>query len=370
MNNIDTKNSINKNKRIYYLDFLKAISIILVIYVHYPWINESKASNISMCITIIAVPLFFMVNGTLMLMKKLDIKKHFKKIIIITTSCIIWKILIFFICLITKKIEISNYKIYEILLYLFTANNLKGVPTEHFWFLYALIKIYIIYPFVYMAMKKDRKYLIIILVLCVTFSFGIDMLNKTSIFLNNKFGMPKISFNTFKDTYNPIGSNTQYLSFFILGYLIHTKFYDNKKISIKNSMILMLTAIIGIGLIFFTRYIQVGSFFDGQYTRIDNDYSNIGNLILCITIFTFFSIVEFNNEIFNKIVCFIGSRTINIYYIHMLVLSFASEIHKNLIKYNGAKVNLLRTLIVFTICIVITEILKLIKPVKKLLNLS
>ena len=60
----------SQNKRIGYFDLLKTISIFLVIYVHYPWISTSKGSNLTMIMTIIAVPLFFMINGALLLGKR------------------------------------------------------------------------------------------------------------------------------------------------------------------------------------------------------------------------------------------------------------------------------------------------------------
>lgn len=63
------------NSRINYFDVLKTICIFLVIFVHYPWISESKWANLSMIITIIAVPLFFMINGALLLEKEIFDKK-------------------------------------------------------------------------------------------------------------------------------------------------------------------------------------------------------------------------------------------------------------------------------------------------------
>lgn len=357
-----------KKKRIYYLDFIKSISIILVIFVHYPWISSSPASNISMCLTIIAVPLFFMVNGALMFSKELDIKKHINKTIVILISCATWKILILSICLIAKKVSINNYNLIDILLYCLTSKNLNGVPAEHLWFLYALIKIYIIFPFVYIAMQKNRKYLIWILIYCIIFSFGIDFLNNMSKYLNTTFGIIKVNFNVFKDTYNIIGNNTQYLTFFIFGFLLHNKFY-NTKLSVKDSILIFFGIVFGFCFIIFTRYIQTGNFVTGKYIRIDNDYGNIGNLTLCISLFIFFSKVTFKNRLFNKCINFIGSRTINIYYIHMLVLLFISNIHKYFIRFNGAKLNFARTIIVLIICIAITEFMKLIKTVKKILNL-
>ena len=146
----------SQNKRIGYFDLLKTISIFLVIYVHYPWISTSKGSNLTMIMTIIAVPLFFMINGALLLGKRnFNIKEHYKKLMWIIVGTISWKILILSICMITKRIDISNFSITEVFNYLFTAKNLLDVPAEHFWFMYALIRIYIIYPFIRLAFEKN-----------------------------------------------------------------------------------------------------------------------------------------------------------------------------------------------------------------------
>ena len=59
-------------KRINYFDVLKALSIIFVIYLHYPWTSASWGTNITMMICYIAVPLFLMINGTLILNKKIN----------------------------------------------------------------------------------------------------------------------------------------------------------------------------------------------------------------------------------------------------------------------------------------------------------
>ena len=67
------------NNRVNYFDVLKMICIFLVIFVHYPWISESKCSNLSMIITRIAVPLFLVINGALLLGKETFDKKNIIK---------------------------------------------------------------------------------------------------------------------------------------------------------------------------------------------------------------------------------------------------------------------------------------------------
>lgn len=54
----------NEKVRIYYLDFLKAIAITLVVFCHYVWIpDNSFLGNVLMLLAWSAVPCFFMVNG-------------------------------------------------------------------------------------------------------------------------------------------------------------------------------------------------------------------------------------------------------------------------------------------------------------------
>ena len=107
----------------------------------------------------------------------------------------------------------------------------------------------------------------------------------------------------------------------------------------------------------------MGSFLDGRYHRILNDYNKIGDLIMSSSIFILFSQIPFKE---NKIITYIGSRTINIYYIHMIIVGYAyTYILPYFIKFTGTKLNLIRTILVLIISIGITEILKKVKLIKK-----
>ena len=75
----NTNSRQSTNTRIYYFDAIKTLAIFLVIFVHYPMISDSMPSNLSMLLTYVAVPLFFMVNGALLLRKPIDVKKTLQK---------------------------------------------------------------------------------------------------------------------------------------------------------------------------------------------------------------------------------------------------------------------------------------------------
>lgn len=365
---VQTHNLLNlPNKRIGYLDLLKTISIFLVIYVHYPWISNSKGSNLTMIMTIIAVPLFFMVNGALLLGKKnFNIKEHYKKLMWIIVGTISWKILILFICLITKRVDILNFSVTEIFNYLFTAENLLDVPAEHLWFMYSLIRIYIIYPFIRLAFEKDNKYLKYILLYSFIFSFGIELLNMAFFTFSGKGVMDKLSGIT--STFSPINDLT-YITYFILGYILHNKFYKEQNVfEIKKIILPIFIYLFGLMLVLVARYVQVGTLLDGAYQRIHSDYTKMGDLIMTCAVFILFCKIPIKE---NKFINFIGSRTINIYYVHMILVAYSSTYLLPLFnKWVGFKLNFIRTIIILGISIIITEIMKKIKPLKKILYLS
>ena len=357
----------SQNKRIGYFDLLKTISIFLVIYVHYPWISTSKGSNLTMIMTIIAVPLFFMINGALLLGKRnFNIKEHYKKLMWIIVGTISWKILILSICMITKRIDISNFSITEVFNYLFTAKNLLDVPAEHFWFMYALIRIYIIYPFIRLAFEKNNKYLKYILLYSFIFSFGIELLNMVFFTFSGKGIMDK--FSGIASTFNPINDLT-YVTYFILGYILHNKFYDEQNtLEFKKIVLPIIVYLLGLILVLVARYVQVGTLLDGVYQPIHSDYTKIGDLIMTCAIFILFSKIHVKE---NRFINFIGSRTINIYYIHMILVAYSATYLLPLFNsWTGAKLNFIRTIVILIISIIITEVMRKIKPLKKILYLS
>lgn len=89
-------------ERFVYLDFIKVLAIYFVCFYHYNNFQIDILSNPSFltyssyfikCISSTGVPLFFMVNGALMLTRKYDLKKHTKKIINIIALTVIWGII-------------------------------------------------------------------------------------------------------------------------------------------------------------------------------------------------------------------------------------------------------------------------------------
>lgn len=359
-----------QNKTIYYFNLIKALSIFLVIYVHYPWISQSRGSNLTMLMTIIAVPLFFMVNGALLISKEFNIKKHINKLTKLIFATIAWKILITIVWSLIGQVNIQDYTITEILLSLFTNYRLGNVPTEHLWFMYSLFKIYIIFPFIKIFLDNgdNKKYLKSILIFLFIFSFGIEFINTFIKIINTKFELTflnNVNFEMFNNAYNPT-TDTNLLFYFLFGYYLYYKHPEKKKYSFKNYILITLYYVIGLSSVLIVRYFQCGSLLDGNYERVVNDYCKIGTFFMSYSVFILCSKVTIKN----KIIDYLGSKTFNIYFIHMLLVSLLLTYIYPIIKVSGAKINIIRTLIALLISIILTELLKRIPIINKILNIK
>ena len=79
---------VNLMKRIEYIDIIETIAIFFVVYIHNNTIiGTTSMANISLQFSsIISVPLFFICNGTLLFSRKLNIKRIYKKSLMVFIS--------------------------------------------------------------------------------------------------------------------------------------------------------------------------------------------------------------------------------------------------------------------------------------------
>lgn len=354
-----------EKERIIYFDILKIISIICVIYLHYPWISQSPSSNITMLICLFAVPIFFMVNGALVMSKTINIKRHYKQIGKYFLMLIIWKTITILLFCSINQINLFDYEFHKIFLTIFSNYNLPGIPTEHLWFLYALIKLYLIVPFISIFIEKYDNSLKYIILVCFLLSFGIESISFLNIVLNKFYSISIIDINYINLSYNPL-TICRDITYFLLGYYLHKKYYK-QKLSNRSIIFLILLFLFGLGLLIFARYVQTDMLITGAYVRIKNDYSKIGTLIMSISLFVMATYIP-NKKV--KIINFLGKRTLNIYLIHMIICKLLVMYVAPVLKIYGSKGNIIKTFLVLLISIIVTELLKKIKIVNKLLLLT
>lgn len=357
---------VEENSRLTYIDYLEAIAMFCVVCCHYyAVIGEGVSANMYMLfVKCFGVPIFFLANGALMFQRKFLLRKHLKKtgMLIVTTAA--WKaiyLLLQYIRLpagssIWKKSDLWNY---------FCGGNLSDpyVPAEHFWYMYALIGVYLVFP-LFAAIYKEKKTYYFYLILLL---FFIPVITEADAFIANMTNK-NISFSVIRDTYIPFAQGRDYLLFFLLGPFIHKYFYqtDNKK---KSRIVAGITALLGIVLLVVEYYMQNGTL-GGACKALDGDYRRLSTLFMAVGIFALFATIDFKAEKINSFMKLISLRTIEIYVMHMLIAYTVSEWIINRITRTGVYMLILQAFVVMLCSLGITEILSFLPGVRRILGLT
>lgn len=216
----------------YKLDYIRSISCILVIVIHianyycrafYDLTSFSYLGAVIFnALSRISVPIFFMISGSVLLHKKYGLKRCYKRVIEKTITLIIITIIYYFWdkYFMGKDINIIS---------------LISTPERAMlWFLYAIIGIYIVLPFIKNlvdGMDKNEEKLFVLL---------------WTIF-NGIFYLLKI-----KPSYPvPIISGTYYLGYFVIGHIVY-KYKDSFNIKKYNVHLIILFILSMFCIIYFT----------------------------------------------------------------------------------------------------------------------
>ena len=132
------------NNWVFYIDVLKLISVFFVIYYHAfmvdidilsmrlgAFINYALHAVFSIC-----VPMFFLVNGFLLLRKPLDIKKHTTRMFKLVLCVVFWNA----ICALLNLLMDHNFNVRDYARKLLSA--------DYMWFLQALFIVYVFSPMI------------------------------------------------------------------------------------------------------------------------------------------------------------------------------------------------------------------------------
>lgn len=290
------------NLRIKYHDNLKFMAFIMVICIHvvatylYGGVPIKTFSgmflNIINSISRVCIPIFFMVSGVFLYNKKeIEFKKFYINKFI--------NIIVPFLLIATFTFVIENrYNLNFIVLKEFIKSILQQTYTFHFWYVYALIQILLLSPFlskiVHSSSKEELIILIFILFLGTCFINSIDdliLLLKKSLHMElfpNIFG---------------------YIGYTFLGYYLANNDITKKQ---YNSILIIgfLSLIYTIGCTFYiSDYLTFETF---------NKYNTVNVLLSSIAIFLLFK------KIFNKQYFFTGFTKFTYfgYLVHMLFLNF------------------------------------------------
>lgn len=345
----------NTKEKIYYYEVMRIIACIFVIMNHTAYVFERyvemgnimwMSSNFLFFMSKTAVPIFIMITGSLILKKEEGYESIFRnRLLKLLITIIIWTII--YECVLLNKIV----NIEEIMNAL--KNALKSPIYLHFWYLYMLIGLYIMTPFIKKMIKQfeDKDYIIFLSIWFIV----------TSLipFLNTMYPVeiPK---------YMDLSIFSGYIGIYILGYYLDNKKIDNNKFKIAT-------------IIFFISII-LSVIITWDYSRKTGyTWNLLDNVIMAPIVMSsaaLFIIIKYlcskysvHIQKINKVIIDISSSTFGIYIVHMIVISkiYTTPL-KGLLLINNRNPligSLILDLIVFLISYLIVKVLKLIPILKK-----
>ena len=276
------------------IDIIRILAFIFIVLLH--TVNIQYGVNIWILlygIISIGVNLFIMVSGYLLLDKSEKMSVFFKKRI-----KGIFPLFIFFNVV---YIFVNKVKIMPVL-------QGKEIVAPHFWYIYMILGLYFITPWLQKVLKFAKKETFIILVLW----FLCSILNPHLI----KFDLPRIPFSHF-----PI---TEFIGYYILGYYIKV---DRNKIKKVPFSIIIIIYLIG----FFISAISTKYVLLKTGNRISDffDKNSLGTFFMTVSFFTFFIKLDFKNR--NETVKIVSNSTYFAFLVHLLVLKIVVKFSDEMI---------------------------------------
>ena len=292
-------------QRLYWIDFMRVVAIFLVIFIHvsadllYGWGKVSPGNwmigNIYDSLARVSVPLLFMISGFLLLGKNEPVKDFFlKRSIKVLIPFIAWTLIYLFwrcnvnggVC--TKKV------ITRLILFEGTA--------YHLWFLYVLLGLYLITPFLRIITTSGQKRILWYLVaLWLVFQTGVAILDKV---WGLSLGIT-------------VPMATGYIGYFVLGHLLSE--IQLGRGGIVLSLITCLAGIIATAAGTYFISSQAGKF-DGFFY----EYLSLNVIVASISAFLLLKSLATQNEsgegFFQKAVTQLAAGTFGIYLIHVMIL--------------------------------------------------
>jgi surface polysaccharide O-acyltransferase-like enzyme len=312
----------DRQKRIDYIDLLKGVAIYLVIIYHFNSIpidfigGESRWCYFNYFIKSIfstCVPIFFFVNGMLLLNKEtIDIRKHLFKIIKIILLTVIWGGITLITLSFIRREMLSPLTILKgIWLFKYDWNG-------YLWFLAALVVIYIFYPLLYISYKTNRPIFYFFFISVMLFTFGNTLVGNFGTvvsFFINKFMHSNFQVN-YGSGFNPFHGIKGYsIGYFMLGGIMYN--YRSILNTQKYKFIAIISIIISMFLLFLYGVI-VSLRANAMWDIVWNGYDTIFTLINVVAIFIISMQYKSQGQI-GQLINLIGQNSLGIYFVHIII---------------------------------------------------
>lgn len=354
-------------KRSVYLDVLKIIAIICVCSYHFSWagnieysqhITTTTAINrfiYEMCC--VGVPLFFMVNGSLVFSREYTTSQWIKNMGHMVLQLLVWRAIT--IVLLCKALGVSlvGHGMRYVMDGIFFG-EFEGVNLSYQWFIYGLIIVYLLYPFLKLAYdgeKEQSDYLLIFLGILSVLCFATKSwttLVKVIPFLGGIQLENIRSFLGFDGIYGAM------LCYFILGGVINR--YKERLKKIPYIWIVVALSMAAVAL--YIKWLYESEAINGTYDSVFWGYDCTAGAIVSICVYLLALKREEAMEKFpkwaKKITGFFGRNTMGVYYLHWLAGYILLPLcYESVAMHQGLALNFLKAVVLVTGCGIVAEIL-------------
>ena len=357
-------------QRIPHLDLLESIAIFLVLIYHgtlYDW-DILQGGNAACWIryflrTIISasIPIFFLVNGYLLFSRPLDLKKHLKKTGRFTLLAFFWTFASMTIYLLIgrKPITLSSL-IFPIL------NLAIESGMNIYWYLGALICVYLVFPVLKSSFDANQKAFIWYTAVCGFFTVGLSGLDAimTAVHQLLHGGLETFRY-PFFEMFNPLRGLHGYTFFyFCAGGLVWRYEERIRQIPAKKrnaagviSLLFGCCALFGLG-VFYSHALN-----EGTWNTVWNGLGSICSVFSVLGLY----LLSLNYSSDCRLIRLISENTLGIYLLHSFFYAVLTSILKQIRALNLLSVTVAYAALVLLACLGISLLIKKIPVLRKLL---
>lgn len=313
----------NDKTRFEHIDLLKTIAIFFVVVFHGSLYSVDLFSDKTVSNRILyyfntilstGVPLFFFVNGYLLLNRPLDLKKHIRKTTKLIVLVVLWALILMPIYVLLAREPFSIRTIVMSIL-----NMSIPWAMNIYWFVGALVCIYIFFPALKALFDMNKRAFMIFTVACAFLTFGVVLINQLLGILSTvSRNLPSTINYPLFTMFNPFFGNYGYTLVYFCAGGIFFEFEDSLIAISKGKR----TAASATGILFscFLLFV-IGLYYS---IRIDeeiwdvvwNGYQSVFTLINVICIYVLS--LSFQKDI--PLIREISRNTLGIYFIHELLI--------------------------------------------------
>ncbi len=359
-------------ERIEWIDAIKGVGIVLVVFCHYVILSEETIiGNFFMTLAWAAVPCFMMASGAMMHQSRVfDWRRHFLKVWKVYGTLCAWRLIYLVVYVKLQNVQFGRIQLVQ---YLFLLTDLDGVDTGVMWYMEAYLTMLLIFPisrFLFcekiQGEYKGRRVLLYVMFLSMMGSAVLPSVGWGINLIGDFLQIGRIDINRFVMLIPFVYYGNLLFYFFAGAFVFEYRDWVKRKLG-KYKAALFPLMCMGTGGLMLVKYVDSGLIsWGGVY--LSEGYSHVLTELISIAFFLLFMAYEDEWYFLNHFLArHIGRYTMGIYYLHYILLAACSIYFYPMIhKYYSFMANGIKTVLVTLVCVVVTMLLKKIPWVRNL----